>query len=214
MAITTIFGVNGVGKDTVADALRVSNPDLSVASYSRVLMYILGITNTFDVSEKVCEDQYKTLESVPQEKMILIENTDYKDLLYDLSKSNNDIIMLSHLISALRHGEKIQYLTDRLTPNWYVDLNQTLIQLVAPSTVISDRRKNDMQRKRDTSIREIEYHQSLCTNEWERIKRMNPNVATKMFVVNNIDLENTTREVENIMYNRVKTLRKIRSDKI
>lgn len=213
MAITTIFGINGVGKDTVANSLRTNNPDLLVTSISRMLMYILGITKTYDVNEKVCEEQYKMLESVPQEKMIKIENTDYKDMLDEIASSKEDLIMLSHLISALRHGDKIQYLTDRTTPNWYVKLNQALIQLVAPSDIVSYRRKNDINRKRDTSIEEIEYHQSLCTNEWERIKRVNPDTTNRMFIVNNINLSDATNEIEQIMHDQAKVLRKIRSDK-
>lgn len=213
MAITTIFGINGVGKDTVANSLRTNNPDLLVTSISRMLMYILGITKTYDVNEKVCEEQYKMLESVPQEKMIKIENTDYKDMLDEIASSKEDLIMLSHLISALRHGDKIQYLTDRTTPDWYVKLNQALIQLVAPSDIVSYRRKNDVNRKRETSIKEIEYHQSLCTNEWERIKRVNPDTTNRMFIVNNINLSDATNEIEQIMHNQAKVLRKIRSDK-
>ena len=213
MAITTIFGINGVGKDTVANSLRTNNPDLLVTSISRMLMYILGITKTYDVNEKVCEEQYKMLESVPQEKMIKIENTDYKDMLDEIASSKEDLIMLSHLISALRHGDKIQYLTDRTTPDWYVKLNQALIQLVAPSDIVSYRRKNDVNRKRETSIEEIEYHQSLCTNEWERIKRVNPDTTNRMFIVNNINLRDATSEIEQIMHNQAKVLRKIRSDK-
>ena len=213
MAITTIFGINGVGKDTVANSLRTNNPDLLVTSISRMLMYILGITKTYDVNEKVCEEQYKMLESVPQEKMIKIENTDYKDMLDEIASSKEDLIMLSHLISALRHGDKIQYLTDRTTPDWYVKLNQALIQLVAPSDIVSYRRKNDVNRKRETSIKDIEYHQSLCTNEWERIKRVNPDTTNRMFIVNNINLSDATNEIEQIMHNQAKVLRKIRSDK-
>lgn len=213
MAITTIFGINGVGKDTVANSLRTNNPDLLVTSISRMLMYILGITKTYDVNEKVCEEQYKMLESVPQEKMIKIENTDYKDMLDEIASSKEDLIMLSHLISALRHGDKIQYLTDRTTPDWYVKLNQALIQLVAPSDIVSYRRKNDVNRKRETSIKEIEYHQSLCTNEWERIKRVNPDTTNRMFIVNNINLSDATNEIEKIMHDQAKILRKIRSDK-
>lgn len=213
MAITTIFGINGVGKDTVANSLRTNNPDLLVTSISRMLMYILGITKTYDVNEKVCEEQYKMLESVPQEKMIKIENTDYKDMLDEIASSKEDLIMLSHLISALRHGDKIQYLTDRTTPDWYVKLNQALIQLVAPSDIVSYRRKNDVNRKRETSIEEIEYHQSLCTNEWERIKRVNPDTTNRMFIVNNINLRDATSEIEQIMHDKAKVLRKIRSDK-
>ncbi len=213
MAITTIFGINGVGKDTVANSLRTNNPDLLVTSISRMLMYILGITKTYDVNEKVCEEQYKMLESVPQEKMIKIENTDYKDMLDEIASSKEDLIMLSHLISALRHGDKIQYLTDRTTPDWYIKLNQALIQLVAPSEIVSYRRKNDVNRKRETSIEEIEYHQSLCTNEWERIKRVNPDTTNRMFIVNNINLSDATNEIEQIMHDQAKVLRKIRSDK-
>ena len=213
MAIMTIFGINGVGKDTVANSLRTNNPDLLVTSISRMLMYILGITKTYDVNEKVCEEQYKMLESVPQEKMIKIENTDYKDMLDEIASSKEDLIMLSHLISALRHGDKIQYLTDRTTPDWYIKLNQALIQLVAPSEIVSYRRKNDVNRKRETSIEEIEYHQSLCTNEWERIKRVNPDTTNRMFIVNNINLRDATSEIEQIMHDKAKVLRKIRSDK-
>lgn len=213
MALTTIYGINGVGKDTVANSLRANNPDLSVTSISRMLMYILDITKSYDVREKVSEEQYKMLESVPQKRMIEIENTDYRKILSEIAKSDEDIIMLSHLISALRHGDKIQYLTERLTPDWYVDLNQALIQLVAPTEIVSERRKNDLQRKRDVSMDEIEYHQLLCTNEWERIKKSNADASSKMFIVNNVDLMTATSEIENIMHNEAKILRKVRSDK-
>ena len=132
MALNTIFGINGVGKDTVANVLRADNPNLSVTSMSRMLMYILGITKSYDVSEKASEEQYKKLEGIPQERMIEIENTEYKKLLSELSKSDENVLMLAHLILALRHGDKINYLTDRTIPDWYVNLNDSLIQLVAP----------------------------------------------------------------------------------
>lgn len=212
MALITIYGINGVGKDTVANSLRGKNPDLSVSSISRMLMYILGITKTYDVNEKVCEEQYKLLESVPQEKMIEIENTDYKKLLYEISNSKENLIILSHLISALRHGDKIQYLTDRLTPSWYVELNQALIQLVAPTDIVSERRKNDLLRKRDVNTNEIEYHQLLCTKEWERIQKMHVDASNKMFIVQNLDLDTATRDIENIMYGEPKILKKVRGD--
>ena len=210
MALMTIFGINGVGKDAVANSLKAKNRDLAVTSISRMLMYILDITKTYDVNEKVLEDQYRMLESVPQERMIEIENTDYKRILNEIANSEENVIMLSHLISALRHGDKIQYLTDRLTPQWYVELNRALIQLVAPADIISERRRNDVLRKRETSISEIEHHQMLCTNEWERIKRVNANASEKMFIVQNIDLDVATNDIERIMNKEVKVLRKVR----
>ena len=74
MAITTLFGINGVGKDTIAENLRKKNPEITVSSVSRMLMYILGISKTYDVREKVTEEQYKILESIPQTQMVKIEN--------------------------------------------------------------------------------------------------------------------------------------------
>ena len=38
-----------------------------------MLMYILGISKTYDVREKVTEEQYKILESIPQTQMVKIE---------------------------------------------------------------------------------------------------------------------------------------------
>ena len=212
MSLITIYGINGVGKDTVANSLRDKNTELSVSSISRLLMYILGITKTYDINEKVCEEHYKILESIPQEKMIQIEETDYKKLLYELSNSKDSLIILSHLISALRHGDQVQYLTNRITPDWYVELNKSLIQLVAPTKIISERRKSDLLRKRDVNLSEIDYHQKLCTEEWERIQKINPNAKEKMFIVPNIDLVKTTRDIENILYAENKILRKVRSD--
>lgn len=44
MGLNTIFGINGIGKDTVAEELRKRKPEVIVTSMSRVLMYILGIS--------------------------------------------------------------------------------------------------------------------------------------------------------------------------
>ena len=85
--------------------------------------------------------------------------------------------------------------------------------MVAPSDIVSYRRKNDVNRKRETRIKEIEYHQSLCTNEWESIKRVNPDTTNRMFIVNNINLSDATNEIEKIMHDQAKLLRKIRIDK-
>ena len=41
IGLNTIFGINGVGKDTVAEALRQRNPEIKVVSGSRLLMYLL-----------------------------------------------------------------------------------------------------------------------------------------------------------------------------
>ena len=44
----------------------------------------------------------------------------------------------------------------------------------------------------------------MCTKEWERIKRKDYYTAKKMSVVENIDLNQAVREVENIVFTRNK----------
>lgn len=198
MAITTLFGINGVGKDTIAENLRKKNPEITVSSVSRMLMYILGISKTYDVREKVTEEQYKILESIPQTQMVKIENEEYRRILEKIAKEDKKVIFINHLVTAMRHGEDVQYLTKRLTPDWYIDLNENLIQLVAPSNVIVIRRMNDATRVRSSNIEQIEEHQALCSNEWERIMSRGPEVKQKMHIVDNISLERAVEDVENI----------------
>ena len=95
MAITTLFGINGVGKDTIAENLRKKNPEITVSSVSRMLMYILGISKTYDVREKVTEEQYKILESIPQTQMVKIENEEYRRILEKIAKEDKKVIFIN-----------------------------------------------------------------------------------------------------------------------
>jgi adenylate kinase len=199
MALHTIFGVNGVGKDTVAESLRVSNPDLAVTSMSRLSMYLLGIIGDYDVRTKVSETQYSQLEQTPQKTMIELENNEYRQELEKIAARGKVVLMLSHLVSALRHGERITYLTDRKTPDWFVDINNSLIQLKAPADMICERRKKDTGRDRVADILQINEHQGLCDIEWERIKSLSLDNSTKMHVIENIDLGSATQGVRNVI---------------
>ena len=204
MGLYTIFGINGIGKDTVAEEIRKKRQDIEVTSMSRLLMFILGISKSYDVREKITEEQYKALEKIHQSTMKSIESNEYRQLLEKLAKGDKDVIFLSHLITALRLGNKVEFLEDRKTPDWFVDINGKLIQLVAPAQIVAERRQKDKTRRRCYEIDEIIKHQELCTKEWERIKRKDYYTAKKMSVVENIDLNQTVREVEDIIFTRNK----------
>lgn len=197
MSLITVFGINGVGKDTVANQLKSRKTNIKITSMSRLLMYILGITQSYETSEKVTEEQYKQLESVPQERMKQIENAQYRELITKISKENDTTILLSHLISALRFGEKTVYLEDRLTPDWLVKNSDALVQLVVPPQILSERRGKDGSRKRDTNIEEIEKHQKMCFKEWKRLKAKHMRKA--MYTVINLELDETVDTVEKII---------------
>ena len=197
MGLITIFGINGVGKDTVANKLKEKRPNICITSMSRILMYILGISNTYETSEIVTEEQYKKLESIPQDVMKKIEENEYRELLTQISQEDKQTLLLSHLVSALRLGEQIVYLDNRLTPDWLVKQSDLLVQLAVPAPILSERRSKDTSRKRDTNIYEIEKHQKLCFKEWNRIKKENPNKS--MYTIVNLDLEETVDTIERIM---------------
>ena len=165
MGLYTIFGINGIGKDTVAKEIRKKTQDIEVTSLSRLLMFILGISKSYDVQEKINEEQYKALEKMPQSTMRFIEDNEYRQLLERLAKEDKDVIFLSHLITALRLGNKVEFLEDRKTPDWFVDINDKLIQLVAPAQMVAERRQRDKTRTRCYEIDEIIKHQELCTKE-------------------------------------------------
>ena len=204
MGLYTMFGINGIGKDTVAEEIRKKRQNIEVTSLSRLLMFILGISKSYDVREKINEEQYKALEETPQSTMRSIEDNEYRQLLEQLAKGDKDVIFLSHLITALRLGNNVEFLEDRKTPDWFVDINDKLIQLVAPAQIVAERRQKDKTRRRCYEIDEIIKHQELCTKEWERIKRKDYYTAKKMSVVENIDLNQAVREVENIIFTRNK----------
>lgn len=201
MGLITIFGINGVGKDTVAEKIREKNPNITITSMSRMLMYLLGISKTYDTREKISERQYKKLENTPQEIIHNIENNQYRQLLEQLSCTDN-MIFLAHLVSALRLGNETRYLTDKQIPKWFVDINEQMIQLVAPASIISQRRKEDKSRKRDCHIDQIFEHQELCSKEWQRIRTMNPDNVKQMHIVDNIVLDETIKQIEDIIYER------------
>lgn len=206
MGLTTVFGINGVGKDTIAEGIIKNHPEIRVTSMSRLLMYSLGISKTCNINEKISEEQYKILEKTPQSIIVDIENKQYKQLLERMANSSEKVIFLSHLVSALRLEGDTKYLTDKKIPDWLIEINDNLIQLVAPVHIISERRKQDISRKREIDTYQILKHQELCSKEWQRIKMLNPDQEYKMHIVQNIDLNKAISEVEEIIYGRNKKL--------
>ena len=211
MSLYTLYGINGIGKDTLANQLQKRNPEIEITSMSKLYMYILGITKTYYTSEKVNEKQYKLLESVSQEEMMRIENNEYKDFLKKITMQDNDVIFLGHLVSALRLGDHVNYLTDRKTQLWFLNMNKSIIQLLAPSEIICNRRLKDTSRIREADCNEIVYHQNLCFEEWKRLMNI---CGEKLYCVENLDREEAILDLENIIFDNNKKLTKEKSEKV
>jgi adenylate kinase len=165
-------------------------------------MYLLGIIDGFDVRQPVGENEYRQLENTPQEEMIELEASSYREKLEELSTDGQPTIVLNHLVVAMRHLDKVKYLADRKTPDWYIRANDSLVELVAPADVIAERRQTDKSRLRIPDIAQINEHQALCDLEWQRVTGICSNVDTKTKIVRNIDLRDASSEVEGVIYAR------------
>lgn len=204
MSVNTLYGINGVGKDRIASELREQFiPDLTVTSASRLSMFLLGITSGFDSSQSVDRDAYKKLESVSQEEMVQLEEGPYRDFVGELAKRDERVLMLSHLVFALYLDKNLTYLTDRHIPNWYIEANQGMAQLVAsPEEVLARRTidQDDKSRDRPVSIEQIIEHQALCDLEWTRVATQASSMPQGMHVVLNSDVDQATRKVYELFY--------------
>ena len=204
MSLDTLYGINGVGKDTVAERLRRSTDrNLIVTSMSRLSMYLLGITDNFDVSKQVPGEAYKQLEQVPQPEMVALENGPYRDMIGELAQGGDRALLLGHLITALHLGGSVKYLTERPTPDWYIENNSSMIQLTAPADTILQRRQLDASRgtrSRPVDISQIVQHQELCAEEWGRIENGPAKPLKGLYVVENQNLETAVAEVKDIIY--------------
>ncbi len=204
MSLDTLYGINGVGKDTVAERLRQSTDrNLIVTSMSRLSMYLLGITKSFDVSKPVSGEAYKQLEQVPQPEMVALENGPYKDMIGELAQGGDRALLLGHLITALHLGGSVKYLTERPTPDWYIENNSSMIQLTAPANTILQRRQHDASggvRSRPVEIGQIVEHQELCDEEWSRIENGSAKPLNGLHIVENQNLETAVAKVKEIIY--------------
>lgn len=199
MSLEIMFGINASGKDTIAKEIKKRNGVIQITSESRILMYQLGYISDFSSETAVDISAYKKLENTPQNKIIEITKTTYREKLESFRSSEVQHFLLSHLVFVLTvDKDKPVYLDDREVPEWYREVGHKFIQIVCEPEEIFRRRqkdKNDGTRNRGNinSFEEINKHQSLCDVKWEKFTRGLPQ-NTYITIVNN-DLETTVNMV-------------------
>ena len=174
-----IYGVNGVGKDAIALSLSREYTNSVVVSDQRILMYHLGIIDSYDNSLKIDKEKYKKLEDTSNEKFIDIYQNKFIQTLSEI-KSNYDIVFLiSHLVISLH--------TDKESP-LYMDTESININLENLLSGIADgvfyiksdckdilkRREVDAKkydRQRPLRLEDIKQHQYLNDKKWDEISK-------------------------------------------
>lgn len=198
MSIYTLYGINGVGKDTVAGEVKRDFPDTQITSESRILMYLLGITSEFGTDYPVSREQYRQLEDMPQPVMRDLTEGEYKCFVQDLRDRDDVTVILSHLVFALFLDKEIQYLDDKDVPDWFIQSNDALVQLIAPPELVLARRAIDARDRGAANTKDIEYHQYLCDQKW--VKVVNLAGVSACHTVENIVLEEAATRFKEVIY--------------
>lgn len=199
MSLYTIYGINGVGKDAVARNIQQAGiGSIEVTSSSRMLMYLLGITDTYDAFARVTDVEYHRLDSLDTAYVDEVEQAKMPELVNGFAENRQKkVIVLSHLVVAHFLSGHTEYRFGEQTSEWYVRQNESVVQLVAPSYTIMGRREKDARwRERPLSVTQIEEHQRLCDEQWRKIGRIALALSRpSMTTISNIDLQVATAEV-------------------
>lgn len=68
--LSTIYGINGVGKDAIARRVsELSNGDIVSLNNTRILMYLLNIVDDYVGNTPISDHQYSQLHSAPKSRI-------------------------------------------------------------------------------------------------------------------------------------------------
>lgn len=202
-----MFGINAVGKDTIAKMLKSKHPSVFITTESRLLMYHLGIISDFAADSTVTEADYKKLENTPQSKIIPITNGPYRESLKSFETSNRITLLLSHLVFILHIGKKPIFLNQKDPP--FPELSTGLIQIKASYGNILNRRAKDnadgTRMRYSSQLELLQKHQMFCDQKWAKITlHRDPN--TYITVINK-DLETAVQQIDDFIWGRLVKLK-------
>lgn len=172
MALTIIFGVNGVGKDTLANAVQKAHPQIILVSASRALMKAFGLPVEITADFPVPFEYYRTLET-NESTINALYDSKFVDILREFKNSGKDGIILHHLcvIKPQLDGTLI-YDDDVLRP-WFYELFDQFILIRTEPKIIKERQEKDIQSGKRTrhglSLAQIEEQVQKSDAQWQEL---------------------------------------------
>jgi hypothetical protein len=195
MALTIIFGVNGVGKDTLANAVQKTHPHIALISASRALMKAFGLPVEITADFPIPFEYYRTLE-INEPIVNALYDTKFVDILREFKNSGKDGIILHHLcvIKPQLDGTLI-YDDDVLRP-WFYELFDQFILIRTEPTTIKNRQEQDIQSGKRTrhnlSLRQIEEQVQKSDNQWQELCKQ----LKQRGLDNYYEIENNEKDLE------------------
>lgn len=201
MSLETMYGINASGKDTIAMKIKEQNPSVFITTESRILMWLLGITNDYAAESQVLRAQYETLENTSQNQIEDVTNTAYKKMLEGFRENKNITFLLSHLVFLLHIDKKPTFLNGKDPA--FPEISSGLIHIKSPFEDILARmmydNKSGVRFRATSNVELLTRHQTLCNKKWEQIISARP-PETYITVMNeNGDLAAAVRQVENFI---------------
>ncbi len=162
--IFIIYGINGVGKDSIVELISEQDSRFIVISQSRLLMYHLGFTKSFLKKSKIVDGDYKKLELIPEKEISAVRNNLCYDSILKLSSSGKIILYLSHLTVARFFAKEKSFVVPEV-PNWVKEKTNGLVFIDANKRDVVSWRKKDS-RKRLNSLIGVSQQQQEEKKEW------------------------------------------------
>lgn len=175
MPLIITFGVNGVGKDTLAKELKKRHPELELLNGSRIMLRSLGFDIGMDVgSPTPTRAMYKVLEDLPEETKLAMTDGVFKEGLVDFKNTSRSGILSSHLVIARKNRNNTIEFQKNLFREWFPEVFDGLVLIEASPESIIKRQGLDKTagfRDRGDLTREmIVEQQNLAKLEWEKVK--------------------------------------------
>lgn len=144
MSLVILFGINGVGKDTIAKRAAESVGSIDIISGSRVMMKGLGFDVGITSDSPVTDEMYRALELTPSDVKANMADTIFRQELISYKQANPDRIgvISSHLVIARREGNSVSFETD-LIRDWFPQTFDLLVHVTAPVDDIIERHARD-----------------------------------------------------------------------
>lgn len=199
MPLIVTFGVNGVGKDTLAKELKKRHPTLELLIGSRIMLKGLGFDIKIDVgSPPPTREMYKVLEGLSEETKLAMTDNIFRETLVEFKNTGRRGILSSHLVIARRSRDNTIEFQKDLFRKWFPEVFDGFVLIEASPESIIKRQGFDKTtgfRDRGELTKEtIVEQQNLTKLEWEKVKSSTkPERRLEIF---NEDLVLVTRQLE------------------
>lgn len=205
MALTIIFGVNGVGKDTIANIVQKAYPEIALVSASRCLMKAFGLPVEITADFPVPFEYYRTLE-INEPIVNALYDTKFVDTLREFKTQGKNSMLLHHLCVVKPQLDGTLIYDDDVLRPWFYELFDQFVLIRTAPQIIKDRQEKDLQSGKRTrqglSLIQIEEQVQRSDAQWKELcKQLKKRGLNNYYEIenNSTDLSNAVEKLSNII---------------